>query len=261
MELGPASRYSYAELAEIFNAGYEGYFTPFNLDEAAFRLMSTTVDDDLGASRVVLVDGAPAGICKLAVRGDRGWIGGIGVAAPYRGNGVGEALMRTVLDVERRGLREIWLEVLAERARDPALREARLRDRARARDLDPRRPCVQKHKVRPVATAAAHERIRAERTHREPWQREDGSVANYEDVEALESEHGAILFRRAGDRIWLLQGIAADEDAARDLLLALPEQAASLHWLNSPAGDPFNAAIGALGGTQQWRQHEMLLAL
>ena len=58
MELEPASRYGYAQLAEIFNAGYEGYFTPFNLDEAAFRLMSTAFDEDLDASRVALVDGA-----------------------------------------------------------------------------------------------------------------------------------------------------------------------------------------------------------
>jgi ribosomal protein S18 acetylase RimI-like enzyme len=121
MQLEPASRYSYAELAETFNAGYEGYFTPFNLDEAAFRLMSTAFDDDLDASRVALIDGAPAGICKLAIRGDRGWIGGIGVAAPHRGTGVGEALMRAVLDEARsRGLREVWLEVLVQN--EPAIR-------------------------------------------------------------------------------------------------------------------------------------------
>ena len=117
----------------------------------------------------------------------------------------------------------------------------------------------QKHKARSVPLEQAQVRIRAERTHREPWQREEASVANYEGVEALESDRGAILFRRTGDRVSLLQGIAPDEEAARDLLLALPEETASLHWLNGPAGDPFNAAIGSLGGRQQWRQHEMLL--
>ena len=113
----------------------------------------------------------------------------------------------------------------------------------------------------PSAPAAAHERIRKERTWREPWQREDASVANYDGVEAIESERGAVLFRRTGERISLLQGVAADEDAARELLLGLPTEATSLHWLNGPAGDPFNAAIGSLGGTQAWRQHEMLLEL
>ena len=117
----PASSWSHAELAEIFNAGYEGYFTPFTLDEAAFRFMSTTFDDDLDASRVLVVDGEPAGICKLAIRGDRGWISGIGIAAPHRGKGLGEALMRAVIGEARsRGLRELWLEVLT--PNEPAIR-------------------------------------------------------------------------------------------------------------------------------------------
>ena len=121
MTLEPASRYSHAELAAIFTAGYEGYFTPFVLDEAAFRFMSTTYDDDLDASRVALVDDEPAGICKLAIRGDRGWIGGVGVALPHRGKGIGEALMRAAIDEARsHGLRELWLEVLF--PNEPALR-------------------------------------------------------------------------------------------------------------------------------------------
>ena len=45
--LEPASRFTSVELAEIFTAGYEGYFTPFTLDEATFGFMVTTSDDDL----------------------------------------------------------------------------------------------------------------------------------------------------------------------------------------------------------------------
>ncbi len=59
--LEPASRFTHAELAEIFNAGYEGYYTPFTLDEDTFRFMSRIWDDDLDASRVAIVDGEPAG--------------------------------------------------------------------------------------------------------------------------------------------------------------------------------------------------------
>ena len=106
----------------------------------------------------------------------------------------------------------------------------------------------------------AQARIARERREREPWQRADESVADYEGVEALESDGSAILFRHSGDRMSLLQGVAADKDAARDLLRSLPE-AAALHWLNGPEGDPFNAAIEALGGTRSWTQHEMLLEL
>jgi ribosomal protein S18 acetylase RimI-like enzyme len=262
MKLEPASRYSYAELAEIFTAGYEGYFTPLVLDEAAFRLMSTTFDDDLEASRVAVVDGEPAGICKLAVRGDRGWIAGIGVSPAHRGKGVGEALMLGVLDVARsRGLREVWLEVLF--PNEPAIRlyEKLGFERVRVLEVWSLEEFERGGGAGVVPLARAQERIGRERREREPWQREDESVANYENVEALESKGGALLFRRTGERISLLQAVAADEAAARDLLRSLPEEATSLSWLNGPEGDPFNAAIESLGGTLAWRQHEMVLRL
>jgi ribosomal protein S18 acetylase RimI-like enzyme len=263
MKLEPASRYSQSELAEIFTAGYEGYFTPFVLDEAGFRFMSTTFDDDLDASRIAVVGGEAAGICKLAIRGERGWVGGMGVAPPHRGKGIGEALMRTVLEEARaRGLREVWLEVLF--PNEPAIRLYEKLDFERVRVLevwtldgfDSR-----EEGAVPVPLEQAQERIRRDRREREPWQRADESVAHLENVEALENDHGAVLYRRTDDRISLLQAVADDEGAARNLLQSLPPEATSLQWVNGPSGDPLNAAIESLGGTLAWRQHEMVLRL
>jgi len=261
--LEPAARWTHAELAEIFNAGYEGYFTPFTLDETAFRFMSETWDDDLEASRVALVDGEPAGICKLAIRGDQGWISGVGVALPHRGSGIGEALMREVLGVAReRGVRRVWLEVLT--PNEPAIRLYEKLGFETVRDVEvwtleghTRRGGT----ARSVPLEQARTRIGRERRERVPWQRADESVTNQENVEGLESGGGAVLIRRSGERVSLLQGVAADADAARDLLLSLPDEATALQWLNGPEGDPFNAAIESLGGTCTWRQHEMLLEL
>ena len=262
--LEPASHFTHAELAAIFNAGYEGYFTPFTLDEAAFRFMVTTFDDDLGASRVLLVDGEPAGICKLAIRADRGWIGGLGVTAAHRGKGLGEALMREVIDVAgKRGLRELWLEVLTPNVPAIALYEKLGFGTVRAVEVWSleRRVAQRQETVRSVPLEQGQARIARERRQREPWQRADESVAHYEEVEALESDRGAILFRRSGERASLLQGVAADEESARELIEALPAEASALHWLNGPEGDPFNAAIASLGGTRAWTQHEMRLEL
>lgn len=262
MRLEPASNYSHAELAAIFTAGYEGYFTPFVLDEAAFRFMSTTYDDDLDASRVALVDDEPAGICKLAIRRERGWIGGVGVALPHRGKGIGEALMRAAIDEARaHGLRELWLEVLF--PNEPALKlyEKLGFERMRVLEVWTLEAFDRGGSAQPVAAAQAQERIRRERTEREPWQREDESVAHLEDVEALASDRGALLYRRSGERVSLLQGVAADDEAARDLLQSIPAEATSVQWLNGPAGDPFNAAFESLRGTLAWSQHEMLLRL
>jgi N-acetylglutamate synthase-like GNAT family acetyltransferase len=224
--------------------------------------LSTTFDDDLDASRVALVEGEPAGICKLAIRGERGWIAGIGVAVPHRGKGYGEVLMRAVIDVAcDRGLRELWLEVLTPNV--PAIRLYEKLGFETVRDVEvwTLDDLVADSNYLPASVTSVQERIRAERTWREPWQRADESVANYEGVEALESDRGAILFRRSGERVSLLQGVAADEEAARELVEAIPEEARALHWLNGPEGDPFNAAIAALGGTRAWTQHEMLLTL
>ena len=115
--------------------------------------------------------------------------------------------------------------------------------------------------VRSVPLEQAQARIARERRQREPWQRADESVAHYEDVEALESERGAILFKRSGERVSLLQAVAGDAEGARELIEALPADASALHWLNGPEGDPFNAAIASLGGTKAWTQHEMVLML
>jgi ribosomal protein S18 acetylase RimI-like enzyme len=261
--LEPASRRSHAELAEIFNAGYEGYYTPFTLDEAAFRFMSELWDDDLAASRVALVDGEPAGICKLAIRGDRGWIAGVGVALPHRGKGLGERLMRTAIEESRaRGLRELWLEVLVQN--EPAIRLYEKLGFVTVRELEVwtlENLVSEEHELPSVPAEQAHERIRAGRTWREPWQRADETVANSTGVEGIASEDGALLFRRSGDRVSLVQAVAPDQAAAERLLQSLPPETTGLQWLNGPAGHVLNLAIAALGGTLAHRQHEMLLEL
>ena len=119
-------------------------------------------------------------------------------------------------------LREVWLEVLVQNDK------IRLYEKLGFVGAAARRWALdglvfQKHKVRSVAAAAAQERIRAERTWREPWQRADESVANYDDVDALD-EHSAILFRRAGDRVWLLQGSSGRGGRTRDLAVAPARQ-------------------------------------
>ena len=121
LALEPASDFSPAELAGIFTAGYEGYYVPLSVDEAAFRFMAEVSDLDLGRSRVAVGEDGPVGICVLGVRGDEGWIGGLGVARSARRSGIGELLMRDVLDEARAaGLARVTLEVLVQN--EPAIR-------------------------------------------------------------------------------------------------------------------------------------------
>ncbi len=71
VKLEPASARSHAELAALFTAGYEGYFMPVSIDEAAFSFMARTWDYDLAGSLVAVDGGADVGLCMLAVRGIR----------------------------------------------------------------------------------------------------------------------------------------------------------------------------------------------
>ena len=85
--LEAASAFSPAELAEIFTAGYEDYYVPLAIDEAAFRFMAEAWDLELQRSRVAVGEHGPIGICVLGVRAKEGWIGGLGVAPPPAGPG------------------------------------------------------------------------------------------------------------------------------------------------------------------------------
>ena len=49
MNLVPSDQFSYAELAELFTRGYEGYFVPMHFDEPTLRYMVDTWDIDLVA--------------------------------------------------------------------------------------------------------------------------------------------------------------------------------------------------------------------
>lgn len=59
--------------------------------------------------------GQPAGALTGSVQGDRAWVGDLGVRAPYRGRGIGAALLRrSFATFARRGLRRVVLAVDAE---------------------------------------------------------------------------------------------------------------------------------------------------
>lgn len=263
MEVVPASDRTHAQLAALFTAGYEGYSLPVTVDEPAFAFMAGSWDYDLEASLVAVEAGEDVGLCMLGVRGEDGWIGGVGVVAPRRGRGIGRRLMDAVAERARGlGVRRLWLEVLVQNEPALALYEKLGYERVRELEVWSLEPLVfQKHKARSVPAAVVQERIRAARREREPWQRADETVAKLEGLEGLANDAAAVVFRIAGERISLLQAVADDDVAAREILQAFPAAATSLSWLNGPAGHPVNAAIAGLGGTLSARQHEMVLEL
>jgi len=245
VRLVPADTLSQAELADLFTRGYEGYFVPIHVDEAGLRSVVDAWDIDLGRSRVAL-DPEPAGVAMLALRGDRGWIGGLGVVAAARRRGLGRALMEAVL-AEAPGV--VTLEVIE--ANEPAIRlyEALGFERRRILEvwrLDAAVPPAEARTVppRPLGQAGL------------PWQRADDSLPP--GYERIEVERGAALIKVRGSHVNVLQLEAQDADAAAALLAAARARGESLGYVNVPEGDAASAALAALGGRLDLRQFEFV---
>lgn len=60
--LVPADAFPAEELAALFTRGYEDYFVPIEVDEAAMAAFIEAWDIDLGRSRVALMDDQPWGL-------------------------------------------------------------------------------------------------------------------------------------------------------------------------------------------------------
>ena len=256
--LEPASTRSHAELAAVFTAGYEGYYMPVAIDESAFSFMAGTWDYDLDSSLVAVDGGDDVGFCMLGVRGTSGWIGGVGIVAGRRGEGIGEQLMRAIEGgAASRGIEQLWLEVLVQN--EPAIRlYEKLRYRV-VRELEVwslEELVLDEHDVAsaPVADVVGRS------SQRPPWQRADVAVMRQDGVRALVGGDGALVYSSGNGVASILQA-AGDADAIRALIESLPAGTTGVRYLNGPESDPVNAALEALGGTCVARQHEMLLEL
>jgi len=277
-EAGAADTFDDASLARLFTLLYTGYAVPMHVDGPTMRFMRVAADVDLAASRV-LRDGAEAvAVALLGLRGEAGYIAGMGVAPTHRGRGLGEAVMRAVLHAAReRGATRVQLEVLVQNA--PAIRLYERLGFRHVRDLEvwsfpAPAPAAGGPAIAPVALDEAHAFIREHRAVPEPWQRADGTLAALRAdgaaFEALRAEHGgrtvgAMIFRVAGRAsVVQLATLPGESEAATLALLgALRRDDApqGVRWLNLPAGDPAAALVRTLGPVLEAKQHEMALAL
>lgn len=101
-------------LAVAFNRAFEGYLVP--MWQTAESLAALVGNNDVLLDSSLLIEdasGAYAGIALLGVRGECGWVAGMGIAHEWRGKGVGHELMSRLIDEARAlRLRTLQLEVL-----------------------------------------------------------------------------------------------------------------------------------------------------
>ncbi len=254
IELRPTRALPAAERAELLNAAYEGYVVPFHVEEATVAWMDEAFDIDLEASRIAFRDGEPVGLANLGVRGEDGWIGGMGVVTKARRSGIGEALMRALHDQAReRAVRRVWLEVIVENTGALALYE-KLGYRT-VRDVEVWSLPNAEGKLDAQEVPAAKAKASVPERH-EPWQRADGTLAHYADLRGLVTGGGAAVYRQSGEHVHVLQIAGEAEPLLRSLRVL-----GTVSVLNLPTDDRAAAVLRELGATVVVRQHEMLLEL
>jgi ribosomal protein S18 acetylase RimI-like enzyme len=272
VELVPAESVNFDALTELFNAGYSDYLVPLRLDRGGLEYTVGICDIDLAASRVALEDGEPAAFAFLALRGDEGWIGGMGTVPARRRRGLGRVALESVLGEARaRGAASVRLEVIEQNR--PARRLYEKLGFERVRDLgvwilDSAAPRVTK--AQPAGFDEAHNWIRANRRAPEPWQRADETLAHMRarglELSGLTVERdgetvGALVYQHGQGPPGVAQLAARDEQAAAHLLVAVAAQGDGLRFVNLPAGDPAESALNVLRAHRQIGQREMRLVL
>lgn len=255
----PASELDDEALAALFTAAYEGYLVPFTVDAPTLRFLTEAYDLDRDASRVARRGEQLVGLANLGLRGHDAWIGGVGVVPAERRRGTARALMEAVHEAARsRGATRVWLEVIVENTEAVALYE-RLGYRL-VRDLEVWSLAGGVGTAEELPAAEAHAWIRARRTEREPWQRDDASLAKIADARGLRVDGAAAVVRVAGGRVSVVQ-VAGDPEPLQQLLAGARSLGDTLGILNLPSGHPAGAALAVLGGRVDVRQHELLLNL
>jgi len=276
---GSAASLDHAALTALFSEAYHDYDTPLHVDAAALTFMMDCFDLDREASRVLRLGGTPAAFAMLGIRGAHGWIGGMGVPPEFRRRGLGEQVMRAVLEeAKRRGLTEVGLEVLVQNA--PAIALYRRLGFETTRRVEvwvaPAEP-LQAHQAvggtRELDWREASAWIARQQTAPEPWQRQPRSLEHFAatppGLHAIGAGHagartGACVCRVTAGRCSVLQFAVSGDAAAGtagDLLAAAARGASTLRWLNVPEDEPVLDLVRAAGGTLEAAQWEMRLPL
>lgn len=258
-----------AELAAAFTTVYTDYVVPFVLSEAAARQHVTAYE--IVPERSILwrdVTGAVVGLAALGVRGERGWIGGFGLASDWRGHRLSGPLLARLLEQAREAnLRRVQLEVITSNGR--AIRTYERAGFRRTRDL---LFLVSGEEAASAGDRAALHEVEPRTLLAAPpfpsvapcWQREAASLAHLPDL------RGLVLGPPAAPRAYAVVSLAAtaaaigaiageSEEAVTALVAALAARLPGrvLRLANEPEESPIPAALRHLGWRELLRQHEM----
>lgn len=270
-DFSSAADLSWSELAALWNRAYEGYVVPLSFSPEVMEAHVRRSGIDLGRSVVGLIGGEPFGLSLAAFEGGEAWIGGFGVAADRRRQGLASRLAAAQAEaLDAAGVRETRLEVIdVNPAQEVYGRVGFVRTRVLTSfEIDlpgvERGPFVA---LDPEALGEAHARLNPEPP---TWRRrvpvlgrtvEDGIAA------ALGIERDGRIGAYAvvgapAERVALFDAAAQDEAAADALLQALASirPGATLRLIDEAGETPLRIALGRRGARRLIGQYEMTRA-
>jgi GNAT superfamily N-acetyltransferase len=276
IEYRPAASFSLDALGEIFTSAFEGYFYASTVTGAMLAARVRAEQIDLARSLVLMVGAAPAGIALVALRAERAWCGGFGVAAAFRGRGLAHQLAAAMIEQGRQaGASEFSLEVLTRNA--PAIatyQRAGMRARRDVRVLEWHRDTAASAVpdlpgLAPAEWAPRRLLAHFDALHPVPaaWQRDLPALLTRAGLQGLALADGdrprayLLYSLDAEGRARVADLAAADAEQARALLAELQRRAQHILSVNEPADSPATAAFDALGFAESDRQHELAIQL
>lgn len=100
------------EVVAALTRGFESYIVPLRFTPQTYERRFRAENLDPYASRIFLLDGAPAGVLLIVRRGWTSRVAAMGLAPEVRGQGAGRRLLQeAIVEAEARGDRTMWLEV------------------------------------------------------------------------------------------------------------------------------------------------------
>ena len=262
-----------AGIADAYNATNQGYVIPFNVTPEWANLHVTITDIALEHSPIWLDEhGEIVAFAALAVRGERGWVGGFGVVPEWRGRGLSHQLIAETLERARiAGLRTVLLEVIQGNERAEAVYTRAGFRRVRqllvlSRDAAEYAPMPEMPaggvEADPATLLSQRERIVITRP---PWPNEPAGMRRMENLSALAlgspaHADGYVLYRTGAAAGQLMDLAAPDDAVAEQLLNAVLARHPDLRFqlVNEPEESPTLPALERAGFTELLRQWEMV---
>jgi ribosomal protein S18 acetylase RimI-like enzyme len=285
LTFAPASSLSLEYLTRAFNRAFTGYYLPMMQSASSLSEMMRENDVKRDISLIASLNNEIVGISLVAIRGDRGWIAGMGIDPVWRAQGLGRQLLaETLTRLRRAGTRAVQLEALS--VNTPAIKlyiRAGFHD---TRELhvyhgplhwgpqDARAVEIAAGQIRPVEPKITLRDFVAFHAVQPAWQRDQRTLAHMRrNVSGLGLWTGKLLSayviyaQHSAGYVLCDAGAAAESSDARQARIVglLHHLTGGRHDLdaraiNVPPGDALDDALSLLNCPIIARQREMALA-